>query len=164
MKHQLSELEVTQNPQLEAEAGESVDEKDVIYPIIPNDPTIGSRVETIIARANPSHYENNKINVVEWVTPKHYEVIRTYSGETDGLNWKKYADLYAAKNGYTLAPYTASLAEKAGIEGDRDAQDEQGRLDEEAEAERREARVRRESLGGRVKSATKTIVNKVRGK
>ncbi len=154
MKHQISELEKTQNPQLEAEVGDKVDEKDIIYPIIPNDPTVGSKAETVIAKANPSHYENNKINVVDGD-----KVIRTYSGVTDGQNWKKYAELYAKNNEYELAPYSATLAEKAGIEADPEAQAEEQRLDEEAEAERQEAEEAREkSLGNRIK---KTI-NKIR--
>lgn len=154
MKHQISELEKTQNPQLEAEVGDKVDLKDIIYPVIPNNPTIGAKAEQIIARSNPSHYENNKINVMAG-----NKVVRTYSGETDGQNWKKYAELYAEANGYELAPYTATLAEKAGIEADPEAQAEEKRLDEEAEAKRQEAAEKKEkSLGNRIK---KTI-NKLR--
>jgi hypothetical protein len=92
------------------------------------------------------------------------EVIRTFSGEVDGQNWKKYAEMYAEANGYELAPYSATLAEKAGIEGDPDAQAEEARLDKEAEAERERSRPKRKSRASRVKSAVKRVVRKVRGK
>lgn len=158
MKHQVTELELTQNPQLEAKVGDSVDQKDIIYPVIPNDSTIGAKAEAVIAKANPSHYENNKINVMDGD-----KLIRTYSGETDGQNWKKYAELYAEANGYELAPYSSTLAEKAGIEADTEAQAEEQRQAEEAEAERAKKPARR-SVRKRVASAVKRVVRKVRGK
>ena len=157
MKHQITEEELSLNPQLEVKAGDKVDEKDLIYRSIPNNPIIGSKVEAVIARANPSHFENNKINVVDGE-----KVIRTYSGETDGLNWKKYAEVYADANGYELAPYSASLSERAGIQADSEAQAEEQRMDEEARREQEKAA--RPSRARRAVRAVKRAVRKVRGK
>jgi hypothetical protein len=161
MKHQITEAELELNPLLQAlkiKPGEKVDEQNLIYRPIPNDPTIGAKAEHVIASSNPSHFENNKINLMDGK-----KLIRTYSGEVDGLNWKKYAELYADANGYELAPYSATLAEKAGIEADPEAQAEEARLDQEAEAER-EKRPRRKGRVSRVKSAVKRAVSKVRGR
>src|SRR5687767_4200615 len=110
MKHKITEAELQLNPQLreqEVEVGDIVDERDLFFRPIPNYPPVGSKVERILSQSNPSHFENNKINVV---TGKDWrEVVRTFSGETDGQNWKKYAELYAEANGFELAPYSATL-------------------------------------------------------
>ncbi len=36
-------------------------------------------------------------------------LIKTYSGDRDGTNWKKHAELYAEQNGYTLEAYNPKL-------------------------------------------------------
>lgn len=164
MKHQITEAEWNINPQFQEQdikVGDRIDEKDLLFLPIPNDPIIGSKAERVIAQANPSHFENNRINVVKDKSER--EVVRTYSGETDGQNWKKYAELYAKANGYELAPYRSTLAEKAGIEADSEAQAEEQRIDQEAEAERAKARPPK-TLRSRVRSAAKKVVSKVRGR
>lgn len=103
MKHTLTEAEIELNPQLEAEVGDQVDQTDILYPVIPTD-FVGGQADNILRHANSPHYANNRINVMDGKT-----LIKTYSGDRDGTNWKKHAELYAELNGYTLEAYDPKL-------------------------------------------------------
>lgn len=101
-KHLITEEELNLNRELKdrgVQVGDKVDETELIYRPIDN-PVVGSKAETILATSNPSHYENNKLNVMDGK-----QVIRTFSGEIDGQNWKKYAESYADANGYELTAF-----------------------------------------------------------
>ncbi len=110
MKHLLTETEKSQNPHLEAETGEQVDEKDILYPVIPVD-FVGGKADNILRHANSPHYANNRIDVMDGE-----KLIKTYSGYKDGTNWKKYAEIYAKINGYDLAAYDPTVEERAELE------------------------------------------------
>lgn len=99
----LTEADIELNPQLEAKVGDKVDQRDVLYPVIPAD-FVGGEADNILRHANSPHYANNRINVMDGDT-----LIKTYSGDRDGTNWKKHAELYAQINGYTLEAYNPKL-------------------------------------------------------
>ncbi len=103
MKHMLTEAEIELNPQLEAKVGDQVDQEDILYPVIPVD-FVGGKADNILRHANSPHYANNRINVMDGD-----RLIKTYSGDHDGTNWKKHAELYAELNGYTLEAYNPKL-------------------------------------------------------
>lgn len=102
-KHILTEAEKELNPQLETEAGDQIDPLDLFYPVIPTD-FVGGEADNILRHANSPHYANNRINVVDGD-----KLIKTYSGDKDGTNWKKHAELYAELNGFTLEAYNPKL-------------------------------------------------------
>lgn len=99
----LTEAEIELNPQLEAQVGDEVDQTDILYPVIPVD-FVGGKADNILRHANSPHYANNRINVMDGET-----LIKTYSGDRDGTNWKKHAELYAELNGYTLEAFNPKL-------------------------------------------------------
>jgi hypothetical protein len=99
----LTEADIELNPQLEAHVGDQVDQTDILYPVIPVD-FVGGKADNILRHANSPHYANNRINVMDGET-----LIKTYSGDRDGTNWKKHAELYAKINGYTLEAYNPKL-------------------------------------------------------
>ena len=103
MKHMLTEADIELNPQLEAEVGDQVEQEDILYPVIPSN-YAGGKADNILRHANSPHYANNRINVMDGET-----LIKTYSGDRDGTNWKKHAELYAELNGYTLEAYNPKL-------------------------------------------------------
>ena len=99
----LTEADIELNPQLEAKPGDQVDPTDILYPVIPVD-FVGGEADNILRHANSPHYANNRINVMDGET-----LIKTYSGDRDGTNWKKHAEVYAKINGYTLEAYNPKL-------------------------------------------------------
>jgi hypothetical protein len=103
MKHMLTEADIELNPQLEAQVGDQVEQEDILYPVIPTN-FVGGKADNILRHANSPHYANNRINVMDRET-----LIKTYSGDRDGTNWKKHAELYAELNGYTLEAYNPKL-------------------------------------------------------